>query len=44
MHEKMVIHRDIKLENIVLTFVYFLLFREWLRYVILDGQHMNLKI
>jgi serine/threonine protein kinase len=37
MHSKSIIHRDIKLENIVFTHVRLVLFREWQRYVILDG-------
>lgn len=41
MHQKLIIHRDIKLENIVFTMVLFALFREWLKFVILDGPSTN---
>lgn len=37
MHKHNAIHRDIKLENIVLCHVRIILCREWQRYVILDG-------
>ena len=38
MHKHDVIHRDLKLENIVLSHVAILSFREWPKFVILDGQ------
>lgn len=41
MHSKSIIHRDIKLENIVFTHVRVVLFREWQRFVILDGLCTN---
>lgn len=39
MHRKEVIHRDIKLENIVLSHVKEKLCRVWLKYAILDGVY-----
>ena len=38
MHKHSIIHRDIKLENIVLSHVNIYSFREWLKSVISDGQ------
>ena len=38
MHKHEVIHRDLKLENIVLSHVKILVCREWPRSVILDGR------
>jgi serine/threonine protein kinase len=39
MHEKQVIHRDVKPENIVLVHVNMWIFRECRRYVILVGRY-----
>jgi serine/threonine protein kinase len=41
MHSKMVIHRDIKLENIVLTHVDLSKFREWPKFAISGGPSSN---
>lgn len=38
MHKREIIHRDIKLENIILSHVSIVLPREWLKFVTLDGQ------
>ena len=43
MHSKCVMHRDLKLENIVFTHVIINLFREWPKFVILVGLFMNQK-
>ena len=43
MHKHNAIHRDIKLENIVLCHVRFILCREWQKYVTLDGLSTVLK-
>ena len=43
MHSQNIIHRDIKLENIVFSCVRLFLFREWQKYVILDGQSTKLR-
>ena len=44
LHRKNIIHRDIKLENIVFTCVVNILLRVWQKYVISVGQSMPLKI
>ena len=44
MHCHGIIHRDLKPENIVIQNVFFLLFRECTRYVILDGLLMLREI
>ena len=44
MHSRHIIHRDIKLENIVLTCVSLLLLREWPKYAISDGPPTKLKV
>lgn len=38
LHKHDIIHRDIKLENIVISHVSHTRFREWLRYATSDGQ------
>jgi len=38
MHQREVIHRDIKLENIVMSMVDLALCRAWRRFATLDGQ------
>lgn len=43
MHKHDIIHRDIKLQNIVLCHVIVLLLREWQKYAILDGQCIALE-
>lgn len=37
LHDRNVIHRDLKLENILFQMVHVILYREWSRSVILDG-------
>lgn len=49
MHDRCIIHRDLKLENIVFShvtalFISYLLYRAWLNYAILDGQCTAVKI
>lgn len=43
MHSKSIIHRDIKLENVVLTHVCVIKLREWLRYAISDVLCISLE-
>ena len=43
MHSKCVMHRDLKLENIVFNHVVIKLLREWLKFVISDGLFMSQK-
>lgn len=38
MHDRDIVHRDIKPENIVISNVFLSIFREYINFVILDGQ------